>query len=249
MLWKFCLADIKNTYAGSVIGAAWLVLGPLIFFCFYTLVYTVIFPFKPQDMQQMQYVLHVFCGISLFLGFSSGLSLGCNSLISNKSVLLNTVFPSQLIPIRNIIVPLSSLIFSMILVLTVYTLMGNFSWTVIFIFPIIISFIMMLIGLVWIVSLLTIVFRDIQQIIGYLTMFLLIISPIAYTKAMIPSHIKIIIYLNPLSYYIIPLQDALVLGKVPSIPMMSIGLMFSLFLFSFGNKTFESAKKIVFDYV
>lgn len=249
IFWKLCLSNIKGTYAGSAFGALWLFLGPLIFFGFYTLIYTVVFPFKPQDLSQMQYVLHVFCGISLFLAFSSSLSLGCTSLISNKSVLQNTVLPAQLLPIKSIMPPLISFLFSLALVLLFYIFAGHFSWTVMFAIPILISFTMMLIGVVWMISLLGIVFRDIQQIIGYVMMFMLFLSPISYTNSMIPSHLKLIIYMNPLSYYIIPLQDVLVRGVPPSITMFSIGLVISLIVFGFGYKTFETAKKIVFDYV
>jgi lipopolysaccharide transport system permease protein len=249
IFWKLCLSNIKGTYAGSALGALWLFLGPLIFFGFYTLVYTVVFPFKPQDLSQMQYVIHVFCGISLFLAFSSSLSLGCTSIIANKVSLLNTVLPAQLLPIKSIIVPLGSLLFSISLILVLCIFMGNFSWAVLYTIPILISFIMMLIGLVWVVSLLAIVFRDIQQIIVYVTMFLLLVSPIAYTQSMIPSHLKLIIYLNPLSYYIIPLQEVLVQGTPPSASLFLSGLLFSLWLFSFGFKTFEVAKKVAFDYV
>lgn len=249
IFWKLCLSSIKSTYAGSAFGAAWLLLGPLIFLGFYTLVYTVVFPFKPKDLSQIEYVLHVFCGVSLFLVFSSSLSIACTSLISNKNVLQNTVLSAQLIPIRSIIGPLISFIFSIMLTLLFYIFTGHISWSIIFVVPILISFMMMLIGLVWMVSLLAIVFKDLQQIIGYLTMFLLFLSPITYSQSMIPTHLKLIIYMNPLSYYIIPLQDVLVRGVTPSIMLFSMGLVISVLLFGYGQKTFEAAKKIVFDYV
>lgn len=249
LFWKLCMSSIKGTYASSSFGMLWLFLGPLIFFSFYALVYTLIFPFKPTDMSQMQYVLHVFCGISIFLAFSSSLSMGCTSILSNKSVLQNTVLPAQLIPIKSIIIPIITFLFSLSLVFLFYVLMNQYTWHILLAIPIIISFIMMLIGLVWIVSLLTILLRDIQQIINYAMMFLLVLSPIAYTSAMLPQHLKFVIYLNPLSYYIIPLQDIIVQGKSPSVVMLFLSGVFSLLLFGFGHKTFETAKKIVFDYV
>jgi hypothetical protein len=45
----------------------------------------------------MQYVLHIFCGISLFLAFSSSLDIGCTSIIANKISLLNTVLQDVLV--------------------------------------------------------------------------------------------------------------------------------------------------------
>jgi lipopolysaccharide transport system permease protein len=246
---KLCMSSIRGTYASSAFGMLWLFLGPLIFFSFYTLIYTLIFPFKPTDMAQMQYVLHVFCGISIFLAFSSSLSVGCTSIISNKNVLQNTVLPAQLIPIKSIIIPIITFLFSLSLVFLFYIIRYQYTWYILLTIPVIISFIMMLIGLVWVVSLLTILFRDIQQIIGYAMMFLLVLSPIAYSPSMLPKHLKLVIYLNPLSYYIIPLQDIIVQGRSPSVIVLLMSGAFGLLLFGFGYKTFEVAKKIVFDYV
>lgn len=249
MLWNFFVSDAQTTYAGSKFGALWILLGPLLFFGFYTLVYTVIFPFKPESLNKIQYILHVFCGISFFLAFSNGLSQGSGGLIANKNALLNTVFPAQLLPIKNIFIPIGSLMFSLVIMICVYIVSGKCTLYVLLVPFIVLAFITMLIGMVWIVSLLAIVFRDIQIMIGYITMFLLVVSPIAYTKEMIPSHLKFIIYANPLSYYIIPLQEALVEGKCPSLILMSMGIFLGVFLFGLGYRTFEESKKIVFDYV
>lgn len=249
LLKRFVVSDLKGAFAGSFMGILWVVLGPLIFFGFYALVYTLIFPFKPTDMSVWNYVLHVFCGISIFLFFSSALSTGSTSLSVNKSILLNTVFPSQLIPLRSICIPFSSFLVSMGLLFFFYIFIGSYTPLILLIPFVIFNFLLFLTGLVWVISLLTILLKDTQQIIGYITMFLLVISPIAYTPSMIPSHLKMIIYLNPLSYYIIPIQDILIRGSCPSVFLLSMGFLMGFISFSVGHKIFEEAKKFVFDYI
>jgi lipopolysaccharide transport system permease protein len=243
------VSDLKSAFAGSFMGILWVILGPLIFFGFYALVYTLIFPFKPTDMSVWHYILHVFCGISIFLFFSSALSTGSTSLSVNKSILLNTIFPSELIPLRSICIPLSSFFVSMCLLFFLYIIIGSYTPFIILVPFVIFSFLLFIIGLVWIISLLTVLLKDTQQLIGYITMFLLVISPIAYTPSMIPSHLKMIIYLNPLSYYIIPIQDILIRGCRPSSFLIITGFLMGFTLFSIGHKIFEEAKKFVFDYI
>src|SRR5262245_31507893 len=63
ILYTTTLVEIRATYAGSVFGAIWLMLGPLLMLGVYAMTYAVIFRVRPADMTVTEYVLYVFCGI------------------------------------------------------------------------------------------------------------------------------------------------------------------------------------------
>lgn len=103
LLYLSTIREIRQNYAGSILGIIWLILGPLILLSLYAFVYAVVFKFKPGGMTLPQYILYIFCGLVAFLGFNNGLVLGISSLSSNKQVLLNTVYPAELLPIRSVL--------------------------------------------------------------------------------------------------------------------------------------------------
>src|ERR1700741_4319372 len=89
-------SEILQKNAGSLLGLLWLVLTPLIFLVIYSVVYIVIFRIKPGALSEYEYTLLIFAGLMSFLGFSEAISAGIASLAGHRSILLNTVFPSEL---------------------------------------------------------------------------------------------------------------------------------------------------------
>ena len=77
---------------------------------------------------------------------------------------------------------------------------------------------MLLAGVCWVFSLVNLVFKDIQQVLSYVTIILLVASPIAYTPDMLPAQLRLLIYLNPLAYFVVSFQSLIVLGELPPWP-------------------------------
>lgn len=77
---------------------------------------------------------------------------------------------------------------------------------------------------------------------------LLIISPIAYTPEMIPKSLQGIIYLNPLSYYVLSFQSLIISGTLPSLQVIAISIAQSIILFALGFSVFMRTKKVFFDF-
>src|SRR5262245_50284631 len=185
ILYRTAHAEIRSTHAGSVLGTVWLVLGPLMMLGVYAITYAVIFRFRPPDMTLPEYVLYVFAGLVPFLTFSSALSAGTLSLVSNRHVLLNTVFPAELIPLRSVIVASVILPAGLSILFLGDLLFSTLSVTWLLIPVVVVLEIMFLAGICWVLSLIALVFRDIQQLITYVVMMLAVFTPIAYTPSMI----------------------------------------------------------------
>jgi lipopolysaccharide transport system permease protein len=108
---------------------------------------------------------------------------------------------------------------------------------------------LLLIGLTWILSLINLVLRDIQNMIGLIIMALMILSPIAYTPEMVPPKLKILLVINPLAYYVIAYQSIVVLGKLPVWWNELILVVMSIGVFFLGGHFFGRAKSALIDYV
>lgn len=249
ILYQTSLVEIRGLYAGSQLGLFWLLLGPALLLSLYAFIYAVVFNVRPSDMTQVEYIIYIFCGLIPFLGFSAALVSGVTSLSANKSILSNTVFPAELIAFRAVIVSAVTMCMGLLLVCMADVLRGEATMTLLLLPVVIVLQTMFLVGLVWILSLLNLVFRDVQQFVNYITIMLLIASPIAYTPSMIPETMKLVIYLNPLSYYVVAFQDLILLNTLPPINIMVIGAVLAITSFSLGFWVFQKAKQGLFDYV
>ena len=92
--------DVRQRYVGSVFGSLWAVLYPLLQLSIYAGLYTIIFRVRPPGLTEYDYVVLVFSGLVPLMAFNEALLAATSSLSTNKNLLLNTVFPADLIPLR-----------------------------------------------------------------------------------------------------------------------------------------------------
>ena len=240
--------EIRNQFAGSVLGSVWIVIGQFCVLIIYATTYVAIFKVRPADMSVYEYILYVFCGLTSFVPFSTALSAGTLSLVSNRAVLLNTVFPAELIPLRTVLVASVSMPAGLVILALADGLLSQMSWTTLLVPIVMILQVMFVAGLVWVLSLAALVVRDIQHIIQYSVMMLMVITPIAYTPPMVPKVLKALIYLNPLSYFVISFQYLIILNQLPELPIVLPMLVLSVGMFVLGYTTVRRAKGAFYDY-
>lgn len=247
LLQRTVKTEILQKHAGSVIGLSWVVLYPLLLFFIYSALYLVIFRVKPSDMSTNMYLVYIMSGLLPFLGFSEGLAAGTTSLSSKKSLLLNTVYPSEFIPLQAVLSSHVTLFVGVfLLIVASLLLLQDLFWTVILIPYAILLQLMFTTGVVWILSILNLVIKDIQQSLTFITMLIMIMSPIAYTPSMVPSSLKFIIYLNPFSYYVWSYQDLFLRGVVTH--NLLIATLISVVSFTVGYRFYNKTKKVFYEF-
>ena len=249
LLARTTLVELKTQYAGSLFGLFWVVLGPVLLLGIYTAIYAFIFRVRPEALSVEEYILYVFSGLVPFLAFSASLTQGAMSLAANRQILLSTVFPPDLLPLRAVLIASIILPVGLFMVVIGDTIFGHFTWHSLLIIPLLILQTMFLSGVAWVLSLLTIVMRDIQQILQYVTIMLLVVTPIAYTPDMIPNKLKMVMYLNPLSYYTTSFQYVLSYDALPPTEIWIGALVLALSSFYCGYWLFQKIKMSFYDYV
>lgn len=249
LFWRTSLIEMRTSYAGSVLGLAWMVIGPVLLMSIYTLVYTVIFRIRPESMTVYDYILHVFSGLLPLLAFSTAITNGAISLSANKQVLLNTVFPSELVPLRSAVIGAAILPIGLAIVLVAAMLRGKVDVTLLLVPVVFLLQLLFQAGIAWLLSLITLVLRDVQHILQYVTIVLLVITPIGYTTDMIPHRLKVILYFNPLYYFVESYQQLIVFNRLPDMWILAVCAVQSLLVCSFGYWVFQRAKRAFYDYV
>lgn len=241
--------DVRQQYTGSVFGAFWAFLFPLLQLSIYAVLYTIIFKVRPSGLTEFTYTLLVFSGLVPLLAFGQALVAATNSLTANKSLLLNTVFPAELIPVRAALSAHIPTLFGLAITLLFGFALGRTSWQALLLVPVFwVLLLMFAIGIGWMLSLLSLVARDIQHSIGLVIMVIIVLSPFAFTPEMVPASLKLIVYLNPLSYFVLTFQQLICFGTLPD-PVPALGsVVLGLGSFFLGFSVFQKAKHVFFDY-
>ena len=218
------LHDVKQRYAGSYLGTFWAFLYPLCLLSFYATIYVVVFKVRVPSLTSATYTVLVMSGLSAIIMFSESLSSGLTVISGQRSLLLNTVFPAELLPLRSVLASQVPSLSALLITAVIGGLLSSASPIALFIVPLTwILLVMFMTGVVWIVSLLALVVRDLQQVVGIVNMAAMVLSPMAYTPDMVPPQLKLILWCNPLTYFVLCLQAPLAMkGWPPTIAMIGV---------------------------
>jgi len=210
--------------------------------------YVFVFNARFQMMEPSDYVLMIFSGLVPFIGFQEALA-NTNCVVGNASLMKNTLFPIELVPVKTILTSQPTQISGFVLILLALGVFGKTSKYAALL-PVVWGLqILFNIGFLWVFSSLDVIFRDLQNIAGILTIFLMMVSPIAYPATMVPENLQPFLRLNPLYYIISCYQDVLIFQRLPRMSLFIPNVIMSFGLFILGYAFFMRLKGVFIDNV
>jgi lipopolysaccharide transport system permease protein len=221
----------------------------LLFLAFYGATFLVVFKVKPAGTSPAEYLLFMYIGLMAFLGFSEGLSAGAGSLLVNRAILLNTVFPAEMLPLRSVLVGQTTFILGMAIALVWSGIDGRWSWWVLIVPFVMALQIMFLIGVAWLLSPIYLIFRDLGQILNFLVLAIMVISPIAYRADALAGPARLLLVVNPLYYFLACYQATLYDAKGPDPGLLAIAAAVSVTVFVGGFWFFGRVKGALAEHV
>ena len=248
LLLRTVMSDVRQRYAGLVGGLLWMGLSPFILMTLYAVVYVAIFQIRPVNLTRLDYIVYIFAGMIPLFGFVEALTAGTGSLAANRAILLNTVFPAELVPIRAVLVSHVTTVFGLAILVVGSLVLGKATFTLLLVPFLLLFQIMFVAGITWVLSLASLALRDIQQLLTYATLILFMVSPIAYTPDMVPRRLVAVTYLNPLSYFVTSFQDLILFGRLPAAGITVACLVLGVGSFWIGFRIFSKIKQVLFDY-
>jgi lipopolysaccharide transport system permease protein len=203
--------ELKARYRGSVLGFFWSFINPLLLLLIYSFVFNVVLPGERTSDLGGSYALFMFCGILPWTWFSSSLSESANVLISGGNLIKKVLFPAEILPIVTVLANMVHFFLGLpiLVVFLIYDqtplAVGELVW-----FPVVV-FVQLLLttGLAFIISALTVHFRDIKDILSNLLTFWFFATPIIYAMKHAPPSGRRFLNLNPFTHLAISYQEIL----------------------------------------
>jgi len=248
VLYATTVVEIRSRYIGTTFGLSWAILYPFLFLGLYASVYALILQVRLEQSTPFEYILIIFSGLIPFIGFSEVLSSSVSSVVGNKHLIKNTMFPIELVPVRSVIAGSLSMTVGLAALLLALWGNGDFHITQILVIPLLFTQLIFSIGVGWILSAINVFLRDTAQAIGILVLFLMIVSPIGYTRDMIPHQLLALAYVNPLFYIIELYRQVLIFGVVSPSWWLAF-IILACATFWLGYEMFRRLKPVFAEYV
>lgn len=241
--------DFKVRYAGSRFGLLWMLLAPALVLGSYLLVFGgILHVQRNPGWTGMQYALLVASGLLPWIGFSQGLTGGTGSVLAQRNLMKSHVFPVELLPVTAVCSGMAGQLCSMTLLLLVIGFVGSVGPSLL-VLPVLLALqALFTLSLVWFLSCVNMLYRDLSQILSLATVLLMFVSPIAYTSEMVPAGLEPVVKMNPLSYLIDWYRDSLLFNRMPDVWGLAAFAVLTLVALQIAYGYFMRLRKVLPDF-
>jgi ABC-type polysaccharide/polyol phosphate export permease len=171
-------ADIKKRGVNTVLGNVWWVLDPLITMLIYVLVMTIIFQRATPD-----FPLFLLSAMVPFKWFTQTIGSSTHAVTGRQGLIKQIMFPKIILPVTSAISQVVSFLFGMlvlfVVLLVAYT--SHLTIEVVWVPLIAVVQFVFVLGFTFMVSAITVFYRDVGIVIGHFMRLLFWISPILWS--------------------------------------------------------------------
>ncbi len=216
-LFLLIFRDITSRYKGSYIGVLWLVIQPVLLVCLYTFVFSVVLKVKlGQSDSSYMFPLYLITGLIPFFAFQEAVLQASNSLHANNTLLSKSTMPPAIFPLVSVLASVvSEVVGTIIVVIGVWLFLGRLSPTILMLPLLILVRLLFSMGIGWMVSILTVFVKDLQQLLGLFLTMLLFLTPIFYPASSMPEQFQVVNRLNPFFHLLEAYRSVIIHGVLP----------------------------------
>ena len=231
--------EIRGRYKQSFLGVMWTFLNPLLQLA----VYAFIFPLILKTTQPY-YVIFVCVGLIPWTFFTATISQSTWTIIGNGNIVKKVYFPREILPISVVTSNMVNFLISTIIIVAFCLFYGLGLTKYILLYPVIllIQYVFQL-ALSFVLSAITVYFRDLEHFVQIFLMLLFYATPIVYSSESIPDAFKFIIILNPMAHIIEAYRDIFYNQTMPDLAALGTVFVISIALCIGGYFIFKKLQR------
>lgn len=230
-------------YRRTALGYLWTLVNPLLMMSVMAVVFSNLY-----NIEIRKFAIFLFAGMVPWNFFSSAISQSCSALINNEGLIKKIYLPKIIFPLSvSVSLLIDSVLSFLALILIILLLGGEIGRAITFI-PISYALLWLFtLGLGFVVSLISVYFRDMQHIIVIVLQGLFFLSPVLYKNETLSGRIKWVVEMNPISTYIELFRGPLLSNSLPELDVLVNAIALSTLSISIGLiMYFRNEKNIVF---
>lgn len=208
-LWRLAVNDFKARYAGSLLGIIWAFIQPLVTILVFWFVFEM--GFKSAPIDDFPFILWFIPAYIPWIFFNDVVVASSNCLYEYNYLVKKVKFEVSILPIVKIISSLFVHVFFVIFIFAMFLIYGYdvklcFFQSIYYTLALIIFSI----GLSWMLSALSVFFKDITQLVALVLQIGFWITPIFWNPEGMQPWVEKILKLNPLYYIVRGYRDSFI---------------------------------------
>ncbi|MDD8014072.1 MAG: ABC transporter permease [Acidobacteriota bacterium] len=261
-LWKYRVLiqnlvsrELKARYRGTVLGYLWSLFNPLLLMVIYTIVFGfIIGPRDPAfNNSPVLYALFLFCGVLPWSWFTSSSIESANVLMIQGNLIKKVLFPAEVLPVVVVTSNFIHFLFGLPILLAAKTLISIFvpkapGFSVYLAFLPLVMFVQFVfsLGFGFLLSALTVHFRDIKDILANLLTFWFFATPIIYPMSFHTVQksalFRTFLDINPMTHIMMGYQNTVFYGTMIHWKKLGVTFLVSIILLLIGAYVFDKLR-------
>ena len=236
--------DILSRYRGSIGGALWTFLNPLLLMLTYFFVFGVVMRTSfGNDTSRTGFVSFFVAGMLPWLAFVEAVGRSPNIILEHRTFVKKLVFPLEILPANLVIAALFTEGFTLAIYLLFLAIArGGIPITVFWLPVILIPQLLLTAGLCWILAALGVFVRDLAQIVMFVLQLVFFLTPILYPESRIAAVAPILGW-NPILVIVRAYRSILLDGTAPAPLPLLVLTIFGLALTLAGYAWFHRLRR------
>jgi homopolymeric O-antigen transport system permease protein len=231
------LKDLKLKYRGSVLGFLWSLVNPLAMVGIYTLAFKYIL-----GSAQPGFPFFILLGVLAWSFFANSAIMSTGALIEGSSLVKAARFPRAVLPLATVLFNLVQYLLTVVILLPVMFLAYRVpSAGPLLLFPVFLALQAALtVGFALMLSAATTYFRDVRHFVEIGLSLLFWTTPIVYPLSQAPEGLRRVLFLSPMTPFVIAYQRIFYYGDWPSGSVWLGGIGYGFGAFALGAWWFHT---------
>jgi len=243
VLWQLTRQQIILRYRRTFLGYFWTLLNPILMMSVMAVVFATLFK---QDLKT--FTVFLFSGMIAWNCFNAIVVQSGKSFIANEGLIKKIYLPKLVFPLSVTLALVIDSLLSFIALFAIMLVLGGELSLALFFIPL--AYILLVVfsfGIVLVMSVATVFFRDLQYVIGVIMQAWFFLTPLFYKPDALMGKVAWLIKLNPLTSFVELFRAPLYLGVLPSIDVVLHTFLLAVFSLVIGLIFFSRyEKKIIF---
>mgnify|MGYP000137023539 CR=1 FL=1 len=238
LFWHFFRRDFKSRYLGSMSGLLWAVMHPALQLLMYATVFESIFKARIPGAEAHGFVAYVGVGFWAWTIFAEASARAVTGVVDNAALIGKVAVSPLMLVLSTVSATAALQMVGYAAALAILALTGSsiHLFGVVLAIPVIGLLLLWTTGFALLVASLQVFVRDLAQVLSQLLAFWFFLTPVLYSRAMLPDFAQALMVWNPLTYYPERLRTLILEGDygVGSADAYALLIAFAMFVLGFA---------------
>jgi lipopolysaccharide transport system permease protein len=248
---RICLVlarrNLMVRYRQTVVGAAWAIIQPTLLM----LAFTVFFGLLSRiPSQGLPYPVFFLLGLVPWQMVSKIINEGSTSVVANAALVTRVYLPRSYFPTSVALASLVDLALVGLVLVVLLALSGIVPGVTVVFVPLFVAVAWVAaLGVAYWLSALNVAYRDITQMLPFLTQIWMFATPIIYPESLVPEEFRVLYFLNPLAFVVSAFRWAVAGVAPPPVEAWLLGPAVAVLLLVSGYTFFRHRERTFADLI